>query len=185
MYPKYTTEGFLVAAKESKEADKYFLFYTRNFGMILASATGVRLSKSKLRPNLQSGAKLYLTLLKSKQHWKLTEVEAIESISPRGEGYKSFLRILSTVKSLVHGEEANQDLFESLIAFHKFIFGNKNGDQIPLSECLAMIKVLNSLGYGDHEEAGWGFDEESLQKINKNKSRIIIEINKALKATGL
>ena len=38
--------------KDFGEADRLFWIYTEKFGMIMASAKGVRLEKSKLRGNL-------------------------------------------------------------------------------------------------------------------------------------
>lgn len=190
MYQKYTTEGFLVSSRASGEADRLYLFYTREFGMILAHATSVRSSKSKLRPHVVTGVPLSLTHLRSKQRWKLVEAVAVgDKLAPRSSGYKTFLQILSVLKSLVVGEERNEALFDAISDLHKFLISNSDDHNLGDVECLAMIKILHALGYSDPkvEMIGddSGFNAETFQKIKSNKKELISGINKALKASGL
>lgn len=190
MYQKYTSLGFLVWSRGSGEADRNLLFYTKEFGMILAHATSVRHSKSKLRSHLNTGALLSLTLLKSKQRWKLTEAEVIrETLTPKSAGYRTFVQILSVVKSLVHGEEKNDALFGAFSELHNFLSENSEGEYLDAAECLAMIKILHALGYGEPKSEivtdTDSFNKETFQKIITHKSELISGINKALEATGL
>ena len=102
----------MVWARGSGEADRNLLFFTKDFGMIMAHATSVRSSKSKLRPHIAIGVPLAITLLRSKTRWKITEALAVrEKLAPKSAGDKTFVQILSVVKSLVHGEEKNHSLF--------------------------------------------------------------------------
>lgn len=190
MYQKYTTEGFLVSSRGSGEADRLYLFYTRDFGMVLAHATSVRHSKSKLRPHIIFGAKLSVTLLRSKARWKITEsVVSTEKILPKSNGYKSFAQILLTIKSLIHGEEKNESLFGALHEFYSYLCINPDGKDTESAECLAMIKILHSLGYGEPKgdivADDACFDTEIFKKITSHKAALISGINKALQETGL
>jgi recombinational DNA repair protein (RecF pathway) len=189
MYQKYTTEGFIVNTKPSKEADVLYLFYTREFGMILASATSVRSSKSKLRGKLLVGTLLYLTIIKSKTGWKLVEVsESQNALSPRLEAYKKFSRVLLVYKSLIHGEEKSDSLFAVLHDLYNFLLSNTETKYLEAGECLTMVKVLYALGYGGEIDFAplceLGFDEEGLNKIIAERSSIVKEINRSLKITG-
>lgn len=187
MYQKYTTEGFIVSAKGNREADMLYLVYTRDFGMLLASATSVRLPKSKLRPHLVSGVLLSFTFLRSKTRWKLVEVkEAGERLPVQSVGYRVFSKILLIMKTLIHGEEKNESLFSVLEEIYHLTERDLNINESV--EILGMIKVLASLGYGTgiglskyiHRE----FNEEVLKEVGDEKKEIIQEINRALKATG-
>lgn len=188
VYQKYTTEGFIVNTRGSGEADRLFLIYTKDFGMIFAHATSVRMSKSKLRPHLNIGAKLFLTVLKSKNRWKLTEARESESkLIHNAKEYKVFLKIITVLKSLIHGEEKNESLFDVMSNFYNFLLNNKEPEILEGAELLVMVSVLNVLGYGD--ELGFmeytdRFEEDNLKKILGDKSNIIKNINKSLKATG-
>jgi recombinational DNA repair protein (RecF pathway) len=187
MYQKYTTEGFLVASHTRGEADKVFLLLTREFGMMHAHATSVRSSKSKLRSHMVSGALLTLTFLKSKTRWRLLEVSKSKEITPRSEEYKSFARILSVLKSLMHGEEKNESLFGAVMEFHEFL--QSTGGNLSEAECLMMIKILHALGYGEpkgeEDLTSSAFKHDVFEKIKAKKSLLISQINKSLQATGL
>ena len=56
------------------------------------------------------------------------------------------------------------------------------------AECLAMVKVLYTLGYGGGMDlsiySGTAFEEKSLLEVVANKNEIVKEINKSLKITG-
>ncbi len=190
MYQKYTTDGFLVAGHGTGEADKVFLFLTREFGMIRAHATSVRHSKSKLRPHLESGALLSLTFLRSKVRWKLLEAAAYPPpLLPKSESYKTFAKIMSVLKSLMHGEEKNESLFDSVLELYAFLARNSNVDNLPAAECLAMVKILHSLGYGEPKagivDDDAKFEDETFEKIATHKQELVRGINSALEATGL
>ena len=179
-----------MSSRGSGEADRLYLFYTKDFGMVLAHATSVRHSKSKLRPHIIFGVMLSITLLRSKARWKITEsVVSTEKISPKSLGYKSFAQILLTIKSLIHGEEKNESLFDALHEFYSYLCVNPDGKDTESAECLAMIKVLHSLGYGEPKgdiiSDDADFSEETFKKINANKQNLVIGINRALKETGL
>ena len=190
MYQKYTTEAFIVSTRVSGENDRLFLIYTREFGMIMAHATSVRASKSKLRPHLNIGVLLTLTLLKSKIRWTLTEAtESTEKIYVRSLEYKVFAKILLALKSLIHGEEKNESLFEVLLSFYNFLL-EKHDDEKLISgaECLTMVQILNALGYGKSEtdilQVKNDFTDENLLLINQNRKELVKEINRALGETG-
>ncbi len=189
MHHKYTTQGFIVNTKGSREADMLYSVYTEEFGMVFASATSVRLSKSKLRPHLFVGVLLSITILKSKVGWKLVEAkQSGDMILLKHPGFKVFARMLSVLKSLVHGEEKNESLFQAVLDIYNIILEKKEEDVGEGVELLGMVKILASLGYGTDigitKYIDRGFDEVTLREIALERSEIVKEINKALKATG-
>lgn len=178
----------MVSTRNHGEADRLYLIYTRDFGMVLASAKSVRTLKSKLRLHIESGALLSITLLKSKNHWKLLEVVAEERLLQRTESYKIFLRLLTVLKTLAFGEERNNSLFEVVTEVFKYL-KNPENDKIVAAECLAMLKIMHSLGYGEPDLpisiATGPFNNPNLELVENNKNQLITGINKTLKQTGL
>lgn len=189
MHHKYTTLGFLVHSRPSREADMLYSIYTEDFGMVQAAATSVRMSKSKLRSHVSVGVLLSVTLLKSKSGWRLVEVKHIGNVlNLRDFGYKIFAKILSVLRSLIHGEEKNESLFAVIKDLYTTLLSNDDQRIGEGIEMLGMIKVLGSLGYGANIDIGeylnGEFDKETFEKIISQKKEVIIEINKSLKATG-
>jgi recombinational DNA repair protein (RecF pathway) len=188
VYQKYTTEGFIVSTRGSRESDRLYSFYTKDFGMIFAHATSVRMSKSKLRPHLNIGSFLNITLIKSKNRWKIVEVIESESrLAINSPEYVVFLKILTVLKSLIHGEEKNESLFGVVSDLYNFLLKDKDKDILEAGELLGMVGIMKSLGYGeelDILEYSGGFEEQNLKKISADKTNIVKKINKSLKATG-
>jgi recombinational DNA repair protein (RecF pathway) len=189
MHQKYTTEGFLVSQRASGEADRLFLFYTKEFGMVLASAKSVRSAKSKLRPHILPCARLSLTLLKSKNRWMLLEAVVLEKLPTKSERYKTFLKLLLILKTLAFGEERNESLFVSLEGVFKYLVEAETESMLSAAECLSMVKILHALGYGEPENENnyqnADFDEQTLSLVAKERTDLVLRINKALKETGL
>ncbi len=189
MYQKYTTLGFLVSSRASGEADRLYLFYTKDFGMVFASARSVRSAKSKLRPHIVAGARQSLTLLKSKNRWMLLEAVAGEKLPQRSQEYKTFLKLLTVLKTLAFGEERNESLFDSVSQAFEYLLNTKSEKDLGAAECLAMIKILHALGYGEpknlreYEKAD--FSEAVLAEVEADRASLIPSINKALLETGL
>lgn len=166
-----------------------YSIYTKDFGMVFASATSVRMSKSKLRPHLFVGVLLSFTILKSKTGWRLVEVrQAGEMISPRSVGYKIFARMLSVLRSLIHGEEKNESLFGVIENIYYLILQRNDREISEGVEMLGMIKILGALGYGTDigiaKYIDKDFDDGVLAGILLEKKDIVKEINRSLKATG-
>ena len=166
-----------------------YSIYTKDFGMVFASATSVRLSKSKLRPHLFVGVLLSLTILKSKPGWKLVEAkQAGEMISLKNRGYKIFARMLSVIKTLVHGEEKNESLFDILEDVYNFLLEDSGEEIYDGVELLGMIKILGALGYGTdigiQKYTDKDFSINIFERLMSEKEEVVKEINKSLKATG-
>ena len=72
MHHIYHTEGIILGSRNIGEAGKYYYIFTRDLGMIYASASGVRKMSSKLRYVLQDFAYLKIDLVQGKDFWRVT-----------------------------------------------------------------------------------------------------------------
>ncbi|PJE74592.1 MAG: hypothetical protein COV01_00995 [Candidatus Taylorbacteria bacterium CG10_big_fil_rev_8_21_14_0_10_41_48] len=192
MYSVYTTAGFVLGSAERGEANKIYSIYTKDFGLVCASAQAVRLEKSKLRYNLDDFTHGHFSLVRGKELWKLTGSEREGNIVSSVEARRVIARVLNLVRRLVHGEEKNLSLFSSLITMmnraHKFSTDSKD---LVSFELLSLMRVLYSLGYvglvdGLDESIFSGeITDEMLSIISKKKGNILMYVNRAIEQTQL
>ncbi len=185
MHHIYTTPAFVVSSLPRGEAGKSLLLFTRDFGMIWATAQGIRLSQSKLRHHIQDYSFSYVSIVRGKEMWRLTGAgELQEKIKPS----KLYVRILNVLKRLLTGEEKNEKLFEIIETSSKATYEEKDTEII---ECIIMLRILNALGYISNKKE---FDKflidnalspDLVEEMKKVKLLVVKEINSALKESQL
>lgn len=158
-YTVHTTEGFILSSAPIGEANRIYHIFTREFGVIIATAQGVRLNKSKLRPHLLDYGFSSVSLVKGKEFWRITSASGILR-----SNNKIYIQILAIIKRLLQGEGEHEALFDYL----KEELFKENLDETNL-----MIQILAELGYIDKKE------------ITDNKKELIALINKGLKESQL
>ena len=196
MYTIYTTPAFILKSSPQGESNRLYTLFTKDFGLLRASAQGVRFLKSKLRYKLQEFNLVEITLVRGKEHWRITNVGAEQSLSAEFKDNRPvlaiFARVFALLRRLLHGEEKNGLLFAHLEETLKF-FSAKNlpvGDLTSL-ECILVLRLLHSLGYlGSSPEAEefvaspfW--DESVLLKMGNWKKQALSVINQSLQETQL
>ncbi len=199
-YTKYTTDAFVIASKDTGEADKIFKLYTKDFGMVFGIAKSVRLLKSKLKNHLSAGNRIKVSLVRAKDFWRIVEAERMSKgeqefslrVMPDGSHRKflfSFSRILAVLSRLVHGEEQNETVFNVLVEAQKAL-EESAPEHYEAIEIMASSKIIAALGYGSNEALfekiiASNFGEEEAIGVIKEKRQIISIINKTLAHTQL
>lgn len=158
-YTIHTTEGFILSSTPIGEANRIYRIFTREFGVIVATAQGVRLNTSKLRPHLMDYVFSSISLVKGKEFWRITSASEISRSKDR-----VYIQILTIIKRLLQGEGEHVALFDYL----KQELFKENLDETNL-----MVRILLELGYIDGKE------------ITDNKKDLINLINKGLKESQL
>ena len=100
MHHIYHTEGIILGSRNFGETGKYYSIFTRDLGMISASAQGVRKMSSKLRFVLQDFAYLKIDLVKGKDFWRITNVgktNKLEKLS-KPEIFEVFINVSKLLK---------------------------------------------------------------------------------------
>ena len=118
MHHIYHTEGIILGSKNFGEAGKYYSVFTRDLGLIYASAQGVRKMSSKLRFILQDFAYVKIDLVQGKDFWRVTNVSKtnkLEQIAKQSEHFVVFFNIARLLKRLLAGVEPNPALFLDLL----------------------------------------------------------------------
>ncbi len=194
MHHIYQTEALVVRGANTGEANRFYFLFTKDLGMLMASAQGVRLLKSKLRYSLQDFSRSKVSLVRGKTGWRITSAGEIENFfAVFGKEQKKIelvVRVFSLIKHLLAGEEKNAPLYVLLRDGFDFLKNEITGEQLKNFECLLVLRILGNLGYFGTEkfqsfiESGeWSFDLLSLFDPLRNEA--LRGINSSLQASSL
>lgn len=145
-YQTYITEALVCGTYDSHSADRSFLLFAREAGMVYAHAKSVREERSKQRYALQACSHVRATLIRGKSGWKIAGVESIQNLYARTETRESraFLRnIIRLLKRVIHGETVYEGIFDDVIraCTHSETFSHST------LETILSLRILHALGY--------------------------------------
>jgi DNA repair protein RecO len=192
MHHIYHTEGIILGSGDFGETGKYYSIFTRDLGMIYASAQGVRKMSSKLRFVLQDFTYLKIDFVKGKDFWRITsasKTNKLENLS-KPEIFEVFVNISKLLKRLLAGEDPNKDLFLDLVKGLSILEKSETKDELRNIEAIIVLRILNNLGYIGGNEIlkdfiKSPFEEDLIFKVSESRAKILHQINKALKETHL
>ncbi|OHB25919.1 MAG: hypothetical protein A2542_03055 [Parcubacteria group bacterium RIFOXYD2_FULL_52_8] len=194
MYRIYTTDAFVLGSEPAAEASLKITLFTRELGLVRAHAQGVRLLSSKLKSGLQILALSRVSLVRGREVWRLTSAVAGPLALGSREGEKRLLwaRLLALVARLIHGEEADEQLYTMLEHFYEFVLSEElDREQLHCAEVLATLRILDHLGYvGDRHESLQLLMVEplalaTLANVGKEVLQMQTVINNSLQASQL
>jgi len=192
MHHIYHTKGIILGSRNFRETGKYYSIFTRDLGMISASAQGVRKMSSKLRFVLQDFSYLKIDLVKGRDFWRITSVSKTNQLDKlsKPEILKVFVNISKLLKRLLVGEEPNRDLFIDLLDGLSVLERAETANDIRNIETVIVLRILGNLGYiGDNETLKTllksPFEKELIFKVSESRTKILHQINQALKETHL
>jgi DNA repair protein RecO (recombination protein O) len=192
MYEIYKTPALILDVKNLKEANRMYWLFTRDYGLVLASAQGVRKVASKLNSFLQQYDFVDIELIKGREFWRVTNASSPAGFDFGGLGRKkqsSVARMTLLLKKLFVGEEAHSELFEqvndSFLALQ-----NADKENIENVETMMVLKILHHLGYWEEQIEHYPLHlspitAESLQTVQENKKDLVKKINASLRQTHL
>jgi DNA repair protein RecO len=192
----YQTDGFILSSSNTGEANRYLLIFTRDLGMISATAQGVRLIESKLRYSLQDYSLSHLSLVRGKDIWRITSASKLFNLYGElgREQFAVFARVISLLRRLVAGEEKNEELFQILKAAALFLKeggGQLSAEHLANFEYILVLRILNSLGYlGDNSTFQPFLQTEIwhsklLEEMGTISKQVVSAINSSLKESQL
>ena len=196
MYTIHTTSGLIIDSRPRGEAGKLISVFTKEMGLVMAVAQGIRLEKSKLRCFTQDHIFGLFSFVKGKELWRLTNAEELEDSRLGAQILCS--RMSSLLKRLLHGEEAHPELFDSVLSAVKFLEKNREKENRELDmenmkslESLAVVRILYHLGYiGNDDVLSECFKSNDiniglLNNVRGKRGVINQHINKALRESHL
>lgn len=194
-YHIYTTTGIVLTERPAREADRIYTIFTRDFGLVRASATGVRKDLSKLRGHLEPFSFSSISLVRGREYWRLTSAELIDNLKTRFVGnpdlFLAFARNLSLLEKLVAGEEKNIKLFDDITGIIGLAGQENLTSRVPESvEILMATRILFNLGYLSEGNASGGIiagpvTEETLALVFQEKKSLIKAINHGIQSSQL
>jgi len=193
MHHIYHTEGIILSSRDHGEAGKYYSIFTRDLGMITASAQGVRKMSSKLRYVLQDFSYLKIDLVAGKNIFRLTnasKTNILENICKNSNAFEVFANIARLLKRLLAGVEPNETLFLDLIHGFSILEKSQTRDDLRNIEAVIVLRILNNLGYIGENDILKNFikspfEADLMFEVSKSRTHILQQINKALKETHL
>ncbi len=193
MHHIYHTEGIILGSRNFGEAGKHFHIFTRELGMIYASAQGVRKMSSKLRYVLQDFAYVKIDLVRGKDFWRLTsasKTSILDDISNSSDKFAIVSNVTRLLKRLLQGEDPNEPLFTDLLKGLAILEKTEKREELRNVEVILVLRILNNLGYiggvGSIQNlVASPFEDELVFEAAKNRKDILEEINKALRETQL
>lgn len=145
-YTTYITEAIVCGGEDTNTADRSFLLFTREAGMLYASAKSVRREESKHRYALQEFSYARVTLVRGKGGWRVTGAEPIANFYALAEtrAARSFLRnIVLLLRRVLRGEVPHPEIFDDVTEAVK-----TSGDHEPhVLESVLTLRTLHTLGY--------------------------------------
>ena len=133
-YHLYHTDALVLGSAPSGEGSKLIVLFTRDLGLITASAQSVREERSKLRYGLQDFSYSDVTLVRGKEFWRLTNAALYENMLDQGEERKAVQmvsRISKLLRRLLAGEEKNEPLFVSVLEGLQFVKTMRTTESMP------------------------------------------------------
>ena len=193
MHHIHHTEGIILGSKNFGETGRYYSIFTRDLGMLYASAQGVRKMSSKLRFVLQDFSYVKVDLVQGKDFWRVTsatKTNLLGEITKKRENLAVFANVARLLKRLLAGVEPNQELFTDLLNGLFVLEKSESSEDLRNIEMIIVLRILNNLGYIGGSDAMQKLIRSPLEsdlvfEISKHRSQVLSLINKTLKETHL
>lgn len=149
-YATYTTEALVCGTWSRNTADRSYLLFTRDAGMLYADARSVREERSRQRYALQDFSLVRVSLIKGKQSWKIGSIEIQknyyhDAIDKEARG--SVVNISRLLRRFVKGEEASPVLFDYVLEVLEVL--QAEGTERSFVQMATQVQILSLLGYVD------------------------------------
>lgn len=149
-YATYTTEALVCGTYDKNTADRSFLLFTREAGMLYAEARSVREERSRQRYALQDFSLVRVSLVKGKNGWKIGSIEAIknyyhEAINKEARG--DVVSLFRLLRRFMKGEEATPNLFDYAVSAFTVLV--KDSEFRLFISTSVQVQILAYLGYVD------------------------------------
>jgi recombinational DNA repair protein (RecF pathway) len=147
-YKTYTTPALVCGSTHSNTSDKSYLLFTREGGMVWASARSVREERSKQRYALQDFSQIRVSLIKGKSGWRIGSVEPLgnpfmQAQSRQERGCVTYL--FTQLRRYVHGEVALLRVYDdAILILATEAYRTDTWREIQL---LFSVRLLSDLGY--------------------------------------
>ena len=194
-YHIYTTKGIVLSERPVREADRIYTILTHGLGLVRATAIGVRKESSKLRGSIEPFSLSSVSLVRGREHWRLTSATLIKSLfselKDKPEIFLSLVKNFSLLEKLVAGEERHPELFNDIEAIIDMVTNSKlEAKESDSIEIILAVRILFNLGYLSKKDIPYKSLEETpiretLSIIAAHRKAIIRAINNGIQSSQL
>lgn len=141
----YISEALVCGSRDTHTSDRSYLLFTREGGMIWASAKSAREERSKHRYALQDFSCARVSLVRGKAGWRLTGAEPLQSLyyGARLRSDRTLLRnIVRVLRRFLHGETPVPHMYDDVID----VLSSAHADTVRAERTLT-LRILSVLGY--------------------------------------
>lgn len=114
-YKTYTTEAIVCGSYDRLTADRTYLLFTEEAGMVYATARSAREERSKQRYALQDFSHVRVSLVRGKSGWRVGSVEPLVnyySLAATRELRGHVVAVVALLRRLLTGEDTQPAVFE-------------------------------------------------------------------------
>jgi Recombinational DNA repair protein (RecF pathway) len=196
MYHLHLTPVIIFASNPLNEANKTYLLFTKEFGVVWAKAQSVRSGQSKLRCTLQDFSVGKISLVRGKETWQIIGMEPSENLYfSFGETKRFFVlaRLIDFLKKMLAGEGNEEKIFidlQQIIKLFHSLDAQNGVTTIQTAEWLFKLRTLHCLGYISNTQFAhllqknvWSV--EFLQSIHEQKTIAAKAIDEAMSESHL
>lgn len=149
-YQTYTTEAIVCGTYNRNTADRSYLMFTREAGMLYAEAKSAREERSRQRMALQDFSLVRVSLIKGKSSWKIGSIEPqtnFYSSAADKAARGSVVMLTKFLRRFYGGQEAVPLVFDYVKAALGFL--SLTQTERVLLEQIILARLLLELGYVD------------------------------------
>jgi recombinational DNA repair protein (RecF pathway) len=147
-YKTYTTEAIVCGSYNNNTADKNYLLFSKEGGMLWASARSVREERSKQRCALQDFSHIRVSLVKGKQGWRIGSVESLGNafLSAHSRSMRALVTFaVQQLRRYVHGEVPLLALYTD--ALEILTHPNEFAETMLVVQKIFSLRLMSDLGY--------------------------------------
>jgi DNA repair protein RecO len=151
-YATYTTDALVCGTFDRNTADRSYLLFTREAGMLYADARSAREERSRQRYSLQDFTLVRVSLVKGKTGWKVGSIQAFNNFyhdSADQAARGSVVSVFRLLRRFFKGEEAAPELFDYVVQSVQKL-SREQTDRAFL-QMLIQVHILAELGYVDSQ----------------------------------
>ena len=168
-YQTYITEALVCGTFNRNTADRSYLLFTKEAGMLFAEARSVREERSRQRFALQDFSLVRVSLIKGKATWKVGSIESKTNyfaVATSKEARGSVVNTFKFLRRFFSGQEAAPALFESVIKALTLL--STEVQKRDYLETALQVQILLELGYVDRGVVPASIASDSLETIAVN-----------------
>lgn len=149
-YHTYTTDAIVCGSRDRNTADKTYQLFTRELGMLHATARSVREERSRQRYALQDFAHVRVSLVYGRGGWRIGSVLALGHPFLASElriARAVVLHVVRHIRQYVQGEVAHPRIFDDAITLLTRAGQTTGEGEFGELSDIFLLRMLYDLGY--------------------------------------